>query len=404
MSLVCRECGWQGAPANNPERCPRCRTPFHPSPGRAGRDGEDARTAEPRASGTAPPPHAGTPDGQTPPVPPTRRTGSVLLGLALAGVVAVPAALVFAPGLRPSTGTASAAEEAPAAPATPSASTPPAPATPPDLPPAVVAREVGPYLPAGYALAGSPRLAAAPSPDGGAVYRVPLEARRTLYAVPVIPLRLAPDAPAALRENRASLVVHAALPPGRAYDLDGARAASRQGERVEGTWRVRLEPGDGAWRVADAAPVSVAGPGAGGGSALLTEAERAAAGAERREALERYAARARAVEREVEAFRAAALRDVPPPCGRDVAALLAEVVRLASDCPAIPDAAQRNACIQRRDRLNGEMGACERRNQLHEERSAAVRRTAAVRRGERLAAFARALAGEADAQRRRVGG
>lgn len=409
MRVACRECGWQGTPEPGQEHCPACRTPFAPGTGLP--DLRDPSPEPPRApAGAASPVHRAGGAAHLRP----RRTGSFLLGLGIAGLAAAGAVLAYAPTLVTSAPAASKADEAPTAAAPAPASTPPpaspAPGPPDAAPPgeippvAVVARELPAHLPAGYAAAGAPTLAGPPSPDGRYEYRVPLQAQRSLHRVPVVPVRLASGVPAALRENRAMLVFHDALPPGREYDLDAARPASRQGDRVDGTWRVRLARQDGAWRVMDASPVAVVPPAGDGASELLTEDALARARTERREALDRYTARLRTVERDLEAFRAGLLRDVPPRCAADVSSLLGEVVRLATDCPAVADAGQRSACFARRDQANQEMGACQRKNQLHEERSEAARRAVAVRQGERLAAFARELAREASAHQQRVGG
>lgn len=409
MRVACRECGWQGTPEPGQERCPACRTPFPPGAAGLPELREDPSPEPPRSpERAASPVH---PAGGAP-HPRPRRTGSFLLGLGMAGLAAAGAVLAYAPTLVTSAPASSAADAVPTRAGPGSAdSTPPAPASggpaaaSNEVPPvALVTRELPAHLPAGYALAGAPAPAGPPSPDGWYEYGLPLRATRSLYRVPVVPVRLALGVPAALRENRAMLVLHAALPPGREYDLDAARPVSQQGDRVDGTWRVRLARQGGAWRVVDAGPVAAPSPAGNGASELLTEDALARARAERREAMDRYTARLGRVERDVEAFRAGVLREVPPPCGADVAALLGEVVRLTTDCPAVADAGQRSACFRRRDQANREMGACQRQNQLHEEQSEVARRAVAVRRGERLAAFARELARAAHAHRLRVGG
>jgi hypothetical protein len=414
MSIVCRECGWMGTPGPGEDRCPACRTPFP----RAAAGPAPASPAGPRPPQAAPSPDVGGAGSRhaTPAPPRSRRTGSFLLGMGIAGLAAVAAARVYAPGVvtfattalsagepgAPQAGPASAPPASPASPVAPvtPVSAAPAPAEPPEE---LVEREMPAYLPDGYTAAGTPARAGAASAEGVYEYRVPLQAQRTLYRVRVVPAELPPGAPALLRENRGALVLHPALPPGRTYAVDAARPASRSGEQVEGTWRVRWSRQGDAWRVAQAWPVVVDGRAGDDGSALLAEAALAQARAAQREALERYTARARAVERDVESLRAAALREVPPRCGRDVSALLGEVVRLAADCPSL-QGAERSACYERRDRANGELGACERQNQLHDERSAAARRAAAVRGTERRVGFARELAREAEAHRQRTGG
>lgn len=399
MSMVCRECRWTGTPGPGEVRCPACRTFLPP------------------ASRNPQPPTAAAPGAVSlqarPPLRP-RRPGSFLLGMGIAGAMAVAAARVYAPDLvtfaraKPSADPENTPVAAAASVASPATAAPaPAPAQTPGIPPgappaALAAREVQGYLPPGYTSAGAPALAGA-SAAGLYEYRVPLRAPRTLYRVRVVSVTLEAGAPALLRENRESLVLHPGLGPGRAYAVDAARQATRSGEQVDGTWRVRLSRQGDTWGVVRADPVSVAGLAGDDGSALLTEDALAEARAARREALERYTARARAVERDVESLRAGALREVPQRCGRDVSALLGEVVRLASDCPALA-ASERSSCLQRRDRMNDELGACERQNQLHDQRSEAARRIAAVRSAERRAGFARELAREADDHRRRSGG
>jgi hypothetical protein len=336
---------------------------------------------------------------RTPSKPQKRRGGGVLLSFGLVSTAV--AALAFSPDLRARVQGANAQETAAEETTSSGSGLRPEEAAeaPPSPPAALLTGAIDSYLPEGYALAEEPVLAG--GPEGGDPfhrYRVTLRTEGSLYQVPIEELRLPSSSPAGLREVAHLLVVDPRLPAGRSFVHDGAMLVTGSGQTVDGTWRVRLEEAGGEWRVVEARPVEVvdaAGGSAGGGAILLTPAELEGLAVTRQSALAAYEARWDEIEREAAAFRARALEQVPPRCSQSTEQLLSEVVRLTSYCPTMQDTGARNACFQRRERLNSEFGSCDAMNQRHEEALARAERTATAHRRERVAAFARQLEREA---------
>lgn len=264
---------------------------------------------------------------------------------------------------------------------------------PPAAPPmGVVEEAVHARLPAGFQLASA--LTPVGSPRAGEwAYRVAVRPPSGVYRVPVVPIRLPAGTLRTLHGRENDLVLDPSLPPGMMYDAEAAVAAD---EVSSETWRVRAGFDAGGWRVHSA---SRDDPGPSASARLLTDAELSAVRGRAAAALAAYSSRCERIDREAAELAARESAALPPRCSAASTALLGEVLDLAEKCAATTEQDARASCYARRDRLNREMGGCERQNLAFSRAKAAADTRVAAFRRTRQAELLRALRREADAHR-----